>query len=151
MRPKDGELTPKQRRACLNYLNGMPLYKALLEAGYEESYSLKNCTTFFRKRNIIKFIREEINKREQAARVDNVYFLLRVKEIADSNDLKTASEALKVLSGHLRWRAEIEERLERYERSLKNKEENSKEEEKEININISIVEEEKEEKEEDGN
>lgn len=70
------KLTPRQLMFCLNYLSNEfnSAQSAMIAAGYDEEYALRNRHNILKNSNIIGFLREEKRRRAQEAALKAIDF-----------------------------------------------------------------------------
>jgi len=92
-------ISPRDINACENYLKGMPLRKALLEAGYSPNYCEGNAHLFnwIKRRHICSYIRQRQLEIAQLCNTDKAYVVTKLKHIVDSDDPKDRTKALELL------------------------------------------------------
>lgn len=70
------ELTPRQLQFCLNYLSTefKSAKDAMIAAGYDEEYSVRNSHNILKNTKIVSFLREEMQRRVKETCILNINF-----------------------------------------------------------------------------
>ena len=140
MNPYLKKLTPRQLQFCLNYLsiNYKSAKAAMIAAGYNKDYALRNSFNILKNTNIIAFLRHEMKRRAEEAAIRAIDFECEIKKRA----FETADEELrqKYSVEARQWekqRLEFDIKLKELEAKIKEVESDKKNEP--ININFKVV------------
>lgn len=92
-------MSPKEIIACENYLKGMSLKKALVAAGYSETY-IEGPLHLFRwlkRRHICAYIRQRQTQLAKLFNKDKAYLVEKLEEIIDESNPRDRVQALLLL------------------------------------------------------